>query len=440
MSSKPTPSLSALELSLMNLPPDLQAAAVSRLEWLKRARSKQIPPAGTWRVALWLAGRGWGKTETGAQDIAHFGIWNQGVRIAIVAPTFADARDVCVEGVSGLLQALGGEGGPVVERWNRSIGELDLKNGTKYRLFSAEKPNSLRGPQHHRAWCDELAAWGDEETWDMLMLGLRLGEGVAQAIVTTTPKPTPLMKSLLKRPDVAVIRGSTYENIGNLSPTFKAEILARYEGTRLGRQELYAELLEDAQGALWTRGLIDSKRLALAPSLKRIVVAIDPAATNTEQSDETGIIVAGVGTDGRGYILEDLSGKYSPDQWARKACDAYHRHMADRVVAEVNNGGDMVGMTLRTMDKHISYKELRASKAKRARAEPVAALYEQGRVSHVGQFAQLEDQLCSWEPDGDYRSPDRLDALVWALTELMLERTQAIASIAVDNSWQRKHW
>lgn len=415
----------------------MQQAALSRLAWLNKARPSQIPPPGDWRVALWLAGRGWGKTETGAQDVAYYGCWHPNARIAIVAPTFADARDVCVEGVSGLHQALPPS---MIAKWNRSIGELDLTNGTKYRLFSAEKPDSLRGPQHHRAWCDELAAWSDPDTWDMLMLGLRLGEGVAQAVVTTTPKPIPLLKQLLKRHDVAVIRGSTYENIGNLSPTFKAEILARYEGTRLGRQELYAELLEDAQGALWNRDMLERLRVERAPELKRVVVAIDPAATDTEAADETGIVVAGVGTDGHGYVLSDRSGKYSPEGWARVAVTEYQQRKADRIVAETNNGGDMVLYTIRTVDRHAPTKALHASRGKRIRAEPVAALYEQGKVHHVGSFPQLEDQLCSWEPEGDHRSPDRLDALVWALTELMLERTQAVASITADTSWQRTRW
>jgi predicted phage terminase large subunit-like protein len=414
----------------------MQEAAAYRLRWINKSRPNQIPVEGDWRVCLYLAGRGWGKTETGAQDVAHYGLWRPKSRIAIVAPTFADARDTCVEGVSGLLQALPES---CVKTWNRSIGELSLTNGTEYKLFSAEKGSKLRGPQHHRAWCDELAVWADEETWDMLMLGLRLGSK-AQAIVTTTPRPTPLMKSLVKRPDVAIIRGSTYENIDNLAADFKAEILARYEGTRLGRQELHAELLDDAEGALWKHDMIERTRVKVAPQMKRIVVAIDPAATDTEVSDETGIVVAGVGVDGRGYVLEDLSGKYSPDNWAKKAVQAYHRHRADRVVAETNNGGDMVGYTLRTMDSHVSFKALHASKGKRARAEPVAALYEQGRVSHVGGFPSLEDQLCTWEPDGDLRSPDRLDAMVWALTELMLERTQAVASIKTDTSWQRGRW
>jgi phage terminase large subunit-like protein len=403
----------------------MQDAALSRLRWLNKARPKQITPDGDWRVALWLAGRGWGKTETGAEDVAYYGLWNPGVRIAIVAPTFADARDVCVEGETGLLGVLPPAS---LSKWNRSIGELELVNGTKYRVFSSEKPDALRGPQHHRAWCDELAAWSDLDTWDMLMFGLRLGQH-AQTIVTTTPKPIPLLKSLLKRSDVKVIKGSTYENIDNLAPSFKAEVLARYEGTRLGRQELYAELLDDAEYALWKRDQIDRLRVSKAPELKRIVVAIDPAATETEDSDETGIIVGGIGYDGHGYILQDISGKYSPDGWAKLACAAYHYHKADRVVAETNNGGDMVLYTIRTADKTVPCKALHASRGKRVRAEPVAALYEQGKVHHVGQFQRLEDQLCAWEPEGDMRSPDRLDAMVWALTELMLESRQGVDAI-----------
>ncbi len=443
MSSAGMNSLLALERCWPTLPLELQKATLARLNWLKKARPKQIPPPGDWRVGLWLAGRGWGKTEMGAQDVAHYGLFHPGVRIAIVAPTFADGRDVCVEGESGLLKALTASVSDAKTqiKWNRSIGELELYNGSRYRLFSAEKPDGLRGPQHHRAWCDELSSWGDEDTWDMLMLGLRLGEGVAQAIVTTTPKPTPLLKSILKREDLHLVRGSTYENIANLSPSFKAEILARYEGTRLGEQELYARVLEDAEGALWNRPQLDALRKDGKPAeFKRIVVAIDPAATDTEASDETGIVVAGVGLDGHGYVLADRSGKYSPDAWAKVACQLYHEYHADRVVAETNNGGDMVGYTLRTMDKRVPFKALTASRGKRTRAEPVAALYEQGKVHHVGHLLRLEEQMTSWEPDGNYRSPDRVDALVWALTELMLERTQAVASLTVDTSWQQERW
>jgi len=259
----------------------------------------------------------------------------------------------------------------------------------------------------------------------MLMLGLRLGER-PQVVVTTTPKPVRLIRQLLApgRDDIVITRGSSWDNRDNLAPAFLAEIARRYQGTRLGRQELEAEFLDDVPGALWSRDAIDRIKLAAAPELRRIVVALDPAATSGDEADETGIIVAGLGTDGKGYVLDDLSGRWPPPDWARRAIAAYHARHADRIVAEVNNGGDMVEATLRMIDASAAYRAVHASRGKLARAEPVAALYEQGRVHHVGHFAALEDQMCAFTPDFDRRkagySPDRLDALVWALTDLMV--------------------
>ena len=383
--------------------------------WRETARAEQLAPAGDWSVWLILAGRGWGKTRTGAE---WFREKAQTVpMLRIIAPTYADARDVCVEGESGLKAIC--EPGELV-KWNRSMGEGEFKNGARFKVFSGEEPERLRGPQSYADWCDELAAWQySQATWDMAMFGLRLGEN-PQACVTTTPKPVQVVRELLKAPTTHITRGSTYDNRANLAPSFFTQIIAKYEGTRLGRQELNAELLEDTPGALWQRGQLELLRVDAAPPLQRIVVAIDPAATSHEGSDETGIVVAGRSADKQGYLLEDASGRYTPDQWARVAIDLYHKHRADRIVYETNQGGEMVEHTLRTVWSAAPLKGVNASKSKQARAEPISALYEQGKVHHVGaQFAQLEDQLCNWLP-GD-KSPDRLDAMVWAFTELLLE-------------------
>jgi len=254
----------------------------------------------------------------------------------------------------------------------------------------------------------------------MLLFGLRLGSD-PRCVVTTTPRPTKQIKDLIADPTCRVTRGSTYENRANLAPAFFSQIVRRYEGTRLGRQELLAEILDDNPGALWRRPDIDDHKIATLPGeLRRIVVAVDPAVTSSEDSDETGIIVAGVGHDGRGYVLDDMSLRGTPHQWGTQAVAAYSKYKADRLVAENNNGGEMVEHTVRTVDPNVSYKGVHASRGKVIRAEPIAALYEQGRVHHVGSFPELEDQLCQWEPG--MASPDRLDALVWALSELMLDR------------------
>lgn len=367
---------------------------------------------------LALAGRGWGKTRTGAEDVAWFACANAGVRIAIVAPTAADARDTCVEGESGLLAAL-----PKIcvgNGYNRSLGELNLWNGSRFKLFSATEPERLRGPQHHRAWGDEVAAWPDPSAWDQLLFGLRLGEN-PQVIATTTPKPTPLIRSILKTPEAMVTRGSTFDNADNLPEGTLARLKERYDGTRLGRQELFAELLEDVQGALWTTAMIEPHRVKCAPDLKRIVVAVDPSGTSGKDcGDEIGIVVAGKSHDDRYFVLEDGTCKLSPEGWARRVADLYLKWAADRIVAERNFGGAMVEAVLRNVAKDLPVKLVTASRGKAVRAEPVAALYEQGKVSHVGAFDELEDQMTEMTSAGfvGEGSPDRADALVWALTEL----------------------
>lgn len=329
-----------------------------------------------------------------------------------------------VEGESGIL-AISPDPKPLYEPSKR---RLTWPNGAIATTFSAEEPERLRGPQHDAAWCDELAAWEyAQETWDMLMFGLRLGDD-PQCVITTTPKPVKIVRELLNDPTCITTRGSTFENKANLSPAFVAEIVKKYEGTRLGRQELYAEVLDDVPGALWTRSMIEStrRRRELKPDMSRVVVAIDPAVTSGEEADETGIVVAARGVDGRGYVLADLSCRLSPDAWAKRAVNAYREFEADRIVAETNNGGDLVERVIRTVDANVPYRAVTASRGKRVRAEPIAALYEQGRVSHVGGFSELEDQMCMFVPDNFDGSPDRVDALVWALSDLMLDSRQFV--------------
>jgi phage terminase large subunit-like protein len=385
-----------------------------RARWLATARHGQVPPTTPWDVWLILAGRGWGKTRTGAEEIAERARRAPHTRWAVVAATYADARDTCVEGESGLLHALGAD----VDTWNRSLGELILTNGSRIKLFSADEPERLRGPQHHGAWCDELAAWRHPEAWDQLQFGLRLGRH-PQTIVTTTPKPTPLVRQLIDRrgDGVAVTTGSTFDNAANLAPAALEELRRRYEGTRLGRQELYAELLLDTPGALWTIEAFD--RVDDFPDLQRLVIAVDPAVTSHEDSDESGIVAAGRAGD-QAWVLEDLSMRADPTTVARRVVDAYHDLAADRVVVEDNNGADWIPALIAAVDPAVRVEKVHASRGKLLRAQPVAGLYEQGRVHHVGQLRELEDQMCSWTPD-DTKSPDRLDAVVWALTALFPE-------------------
>ena len=386
--------------------------------WRFWARPEQLAPDGRWESWLLMAGRGFGKTRTGAEWVRAEVESGRRRRLALVGPTARDVRKTMVEGDSGILA--------VAPPWFRPRFEpsklrLTWPNGATADLYSAEEPERLRGPNHDGVWADELAAWQYlDETWDNLELTLRGGDD-PKRVVTTTPKPRKVLRDLLADPMTVVVRGSTYDNAVNLAPTFLKRLQRKYEGTRTGRQELFAELLEEAEGALWTRSRLEALRCAAAPELRRVVVAIDPAVTSDAQSDETGIIVAGLGLDGAGYVLADLSGRYSPDAWARAAIEAYRAHRADRIVGEVNNGGDLIQHTLRTIDRDVSFKAVHASRGKRIRAEPVAALYEQGRVRHVGALPQLEDQMTNWDPHGPDRSPDRLDAAVWALSELMIE-------------------
>lgn len=383
-------------------------------DWTIWARPKQLAPPGDWRVWLILAGRGFGKTRSGAEWIRQKVMNNEAGRIALVGATAADVRDTMVEGESGLLRIFPPGERP---RYEPSKRRITFKNGARATTYSADEPDRLRGPNHDCAWTDEIAAWRYPEAWDQLIFGLRIGDD-PRLVATTTPRPTRLIRTLVEREDVIVTRGSTYENQMNLAPTFLAEVQSRYEGTRLGRQELYAEILDDVEGALWTREMIEQSRVNNLPDLTRIVIGVDPAITSRESSAETGIVAVGVDANGIGYVLDDRSLKGSPVEWANAAIALYHRSSADRIVVEANQGGDMVRHTLQTVESQIPIKTVHATRGKRTRAEPISALYEQGKVKHVGAFPTLEDQMCSWTPESD--SPDRLDALVWGLTELMI--------------------
>jgi phage terminase large subunit-like protein len=324
-----------------------------------------------------------------------------------------------VEGPSGILAVSPPWNKP---EYNPSKRRLTWKSGAKATLLSAERPDRLRGPQCEAFWCDELAAFRYPEAWTQLMMSFRLSKN-PKGIVTTTPRPTPIVKSLIKRDgtDVVVTRGTTYENRANLAPAFYESIIREYENTRLGRQELLGEVLDDNPGALWQREWLDNARVKEAPQLSRVVIAVDPAVSTNADSCETGIVAVGRTHEGHAFVLEDKSGIYDPLQWAGHVAQMYHWWKADRVVAEVNNGGDLVEANLRTVAPNIPFRAVHASRGKAVRAEPVSALYEQGRVHHVGMFAKLEDQMCEWDPAmPGVASPDRVDALVWALTDLLL--------------------
>jgi len=396
-------------------------------DWLKTARAKQLPPKQKHYIWLILAGRGWGKTRTGAQDIALYALRNAGAQCAVVAPTHGDLRRVCFNGPSGLLSLIPPEcfsDSKDFKGYSSSTSEIRLFNGSKITGFAAQEPERLRGPQFHRAWCDELAAWRYPEAFDQLMFGLRLGDD-PQCVITTTPKPTKIIREIFEREDCVVTTGSTFENEENLASSTIEMLRQKYDGTSIGRQELYAEILTDVEGALWNPALIDRNRQALeqvTEKLTNVIVAIDPAVSSGETSDETGIVVVGKDQNNEYYVLEDKSGRYKPDQWGQKAIDLFYQWDADRIVAEVNNGGDLVEKLIRTLDTGVRFKSVHATRGKMVRAEPIAALYEQGRVHHCGVFSELETQMCTYTGERPKPSPDRLDALVWGLSELNKSR------------------
>jgi predicted phage terminase large subunit-like protein len=399
--------------------------------WRVKARPSQLPPVGDdWNGWVNKAGRGYGKTWVGSCWTNELAETGQASRIALIGATASDVRDTMIEGQSGIIATAPERNRPNYEPSKR---RLTWPSGAVATAFSSEEAERLRGPQHDFLWADELAAWNDpQSTWDMAMFGLRLGRH-PRWLVTTTPKPLKLLKELIARDDVRTTSGSTFENAQNLAPTFLEAIRIRYEGTRLGRQELNAELLEDVQGALWSRQMIDDAALKAAalPDMARVVVAVDPSGTAGDKGDSVGIVVAGKGVDGKAYVLADRTCKLSPDGWGRRVVDAYREFKADRIIAEKNFGGAMVEHVIRSVDASVSYREVTASRGKIARAEPVAALYEQGRVKHAHAFPELEDELCAMTSAGYVGdgSPDRADALVWALTELMLGHQQFAVDI-----------
>lgn len=414
----------------LSLPDQSLLERLMHYDWLMEARSEQLPPplndAMPWRTWLLLGGRGAGKTRAGAEwirgqalGLTPFADRPVG-RIALVGETLADARAVMVEGVSGLLAIHADDERPT---FYASRNQLIWPNGCIAQLYSAEDPAKLRGPQFGAAWCDEIAKWRyARETWDMLQFALRLGTAPRQ-VVTTTPRPIALLKSIIDDAMTITDRVRTRDNAANLAPTFMAEMHRRYAGTPLGRQELDGEVVEDREDALWQRAWFDMSRVAEPPELARIVVAVDPGVTSGAKADATGIMAAGLAADGRAYVLADQTIRgFEPLDWARAAVALYERLEADCIVAEVNQGGELIELALRQINPDVPVRRVYARRGKWLRAEPVAALYQEGRISHVGQFPKLEDQMCDFGPNGlsAGRSPDRLDALVWAITELML--------------------
>ncbi|WP_421852484.1 DNA-packaging protein [Oricola sp.] len=420
-------SLPAEALTALRTGDDSLAAVLLSHEWRLFARASQMPPPGDWRIWLILAGRGFGKTRAGAEWVRGE-IMRGASRVGLIAPTMADARDIMVRGESGLLSVCAetdtDENGALIGRpvFQPSLRRVVWRNGAAAMLFSAEEPERLRGPQHDRIWADELAAWRYlNAAWDMAMFGLRLGDR-PRACVTTTPKPRKLLKELIADAGTVVTRGATFDNAANLAPAFLDAMRARYGDTALGRQELNAEMLEEAEGALWTREQLDALRSATPGDLRRIVVAVDPPAGAKTTSDACGIVAAGLRADGTAHVLADASLRSArPAVWAQRAVALYDSLEADLMLAEVNQGGDMVEAVIRQVRPDVALKKAHASRSKWLRAEPVSALYARERVTHARGLAELEDEMCAFTNNGlaSGSSPDRLDALVWAISELI---------------------
>lgn len=419
---------------LAQLPPSEQARLLRslsvqgrsqlRFHWPYWARGNQLAPPGDWRFWLVNAGRGFGKTRLGAEWVRQKQA--KGVkRLGLIAETAADGRDVMVEGPAGLLQCYPPTDRPKYEPSKRRI---TWRNGAVATTYSGDEPDQLRGPAHEVVWADEPAKWKYLDTaWSNMDFGLRIGV-TPQCCATTTPRPLPWMRTLLALQasgQCVVTHGSTYDNAVNLAQGFLSSVLTRYEGTRLGRQELHAELLDDTPGALWTHALLDQHRVTKPPPLQQIVVGIDPGG-------DAGIVVVGLGEDGHGYVLEDVSISGSPTVWATQAVTAYYKYRANKLVPERNHGGEMVETTIRTIDQTVALETVWASQGKYARAEPVSSLYEQGKLHHVGMFAALEDELCQWVPGEGMASPNRLDALVWACTALLLHGRPPLPNLEFD--------
>jgi phage terminase large subunit-like protein len=403
----------------------MSAADLAALEWYWPfwARPDQLPPEGEWRTFLLLGGRGSGKTRASAEWVRAQMESGQRRQLGIIGPTADAVRRIMIEGPSGILS--------VCPPWNRpsyepSTRKIVWPNGAIAYAFSAEEPDRLRGPNFDAHWCDEITSWANApDVWDMLQMALRIPGPQGHSpcgVVSTTPKNQPLLRAIMTAPSTVISRARTSDNAANLDASTLAYLNEKYGGSRLGWQELDAELLEDLEGALWNRNLIDACRVkrGAEPAMQRIVISIDPPGASSQDSAEAGIVVAGLGADRHAYVLADLSGRYSPEQWARRAVGAFHGWKADRIVAEKNFGGEMVESTIRLVDPLVAVRMVTASRGKQLRAEPVASWYEQHRVHHVGDgFAQLEDQMCGWCPTEPGPSPDRVDSLVWACTELM---------------------
>lgn len=394
-------------------------------DWFFNARREQLPPAWEWFIWLIMAGRGFGKNWSGSNWLINQHMTGNAKNSGIVAATASDLRRFCLEGPSGIMSLAPNHWRP---QHIMSKSKLVWPDETETLLFTSEEPERLRGPNLDKVWCDELGSWRRlDETWTMLMLCMRFG--VPQAVITTTPRPKAVLRGLLDRKDkdVAVTTGSTYDNVKNLAGVFVKEVIQQYKGTKLERQEIYGELLDEFEGALWSYGMLDACRQNEHPELIRIGVGVDPAVSSEEGANLTGIVVGGLANNKHGYVIGDHSFRGSPEQWASKAVSLYNQFNADFIIAEKNQGGDMVESTIRTVDPNVKIKLVHASKGKIARAEPVAAFYEQHRIHHVGTFPELEDEMCLFLPGESNlkqlksggSSPDRTDALVWLMTELM---------------------
>lgn len=427
-----------------------------RARWIDTARPKQLAPPGDWDVWLAICGRGFGKTRLGAEYIGFEAASRPKTRWFAGAPTRRDCKNIQFEGKSGLVNVIPERlalGGSWRKAYNRSELTVTLANGAQIFGHSAEKPDSWRGPEYHGGWPDEIASWGAvtaggkqsegarlQEAWDNIIFGLRLGSK-PRLLVTGTPRPIPFLRKLIKEPNVKTVFGSTFENERNLAPSAIAAFKRVYEGTRKGQQELFGVILDDAEGALWSHALIEAERIDgelirragawavrweddagvdRVVDLVRVVVAVDPATTAGQDSDETGVVVVGLGDDGRYYVLADHSGKYSPNEWAREVLTAHSRYGADAIVAETNQGGDLVEANIRNLapSDAVRIVKVHAKRGKYLRAEPAAALYEQGKVSHLGYFPKLESQMVQFDGSAGGASPDRLDGLVYGLGEL----------------------
>lgn len=400
-------------------------------KWRETARPNQLlPDRNDWYIWLVMAGRGFGKTWAGAQAVREWAETGAAKQIGIIGATEHDVKSVMIEGMSGILSVYKHKEGPIYEPSKK---RLVWPNGAKAFFYSGDRPNQLRGPQFDAVWIDELCKFQKiDELWEQIIFTLRIGEN-PRMIITTTPKSSQAFRKIVNSKEIVISTGSTLDN-NSIGDSTKLRILEKYENTGTGAREIYGELSDDAEGALWTSQLVENSRVDHCPELKRVVVAIDPAVSTGEQSSETGIVVAGLGYDGIAYVLEDVSCKGTPNTWIEAAIDAYDRHQADRIIAEINMGGNLVEQVLKTRNRHASLKTVRASRGKATRAEPVVALYEQGRVKHVenkkrDNLLLLEEQMTNFVPGISKKSPDRMDALVWAITELMLSRSVALAAI-----------